>query len=118
MKTRYILLYAAAFLVLSALICGRILGMDQAGELPQYTTEINRLLVKLSENWEELPGAQLPEEDFDYTLIGSDGELIFATMTFNSDIKVYFLYWKFINIKLNFVIKTWKNPDECFNKRF
>jgi len=78
-KTRYILLYAAAFLVLSALICGRILGMDQAGELPQYTTEINRLLVKLSENWEELPGAQLPEEDFDYTLIGSDGELIFAT---------------------------------------
>lgn len=79
MKTRYILLYAAAFLVLSALICGRILGMDQAGELPQYTTEINRLLVKLSENWEELPGAQLPEEDFDYTLIGSDGELIFAT---------------------------------------
>ncbi|MBQ3856832.1 MAG: HAMP domain-containing histidine kinase [Ruminococcus sp.] len=79
MKTRYFLLYAAAFLVLSALICGRILGMDQAGELPQYTTEINRLLVKLSENWEELPGAQLPEEDFDYTLIGSDGELIFAT---------------------------------------
>ncbi|HBB19337.1 MAG TPA: sensor histidine kinase [Ruminococcus sp.] len=79
MKTRYILMYAAAFLVLSALICGRILGMDQAGELPQYTTEINRLLVKLSENWEELPGAQLPEEDFDYTLIGSDGELIFAT---------------------------------------
>ncbi len=79
MKTRYILLYAAAFLVLSALICGRILGMDQAGELPQYTTEINRLLVKLSENWEELPGTQLPEEDFDYTLIGSDGELIFAT---------------------------------------
>ncbi len=79
MKTRYILLYAAAFLVLSALICGRILGMDQAGELPQYTTEINRLLVKLSENWEELPGAQLPAEDFDYTLIGSDGELIFAT---------------------------------------
>ena len=82
MKTRIIVIYAIVFSLVSAAVCLFVLkGSD--GELPQYTTEINRLIVRLGDDWEKISAKSgelfTSDEDFDYAVIGSDGEVLCFT---------------------------------------
>ena len=82
MKTRIIIIYAVVFSLVSAAVCLFVLkGND--GELPQYTTEINRLIVRLGDDWEKVSAKSgellTSDEDFDYAVIGSDGGVLCFT---------------------------------------
>ena len=83
MKTRYIIIYAVFFMLMSAVICGRIYCGGHEAALPQHTTEINRLLISLADDWESVSaGNAVPEgylRDFDYAVTDKDGDLVFTT---------------------------------------
>ena len=82
MKRRFIVIYVVFFALMSAVICC-IAARGSSPPLPQYTTEINRLLTRLSDDWEtfsqqrDILGSS--SEDFDYAVINSDSELLFYT---------------------------------------
>ena len=82
MKTRIIVIYAIVFSLVSAAVCLFVLkGSD--GELPQYTTEINRLIVRLGDDWEKISAKSgelvTSDEDFDYAVVDSDGGVLCFT---------------------------------------
>lgn len=82
MKTRFFIIYAAFFLVISAAVCGTILCSAHHIALPQHTTEINRLLIRISDEWEHYKNTDRPPSiaaDFDYAVLDKDGTLLFAT---------------------------------------
>lgn len=74
-----IIIYAVFFLAISAAICLRTLQGEQNSLLPQHTTEINRLLIDLGQEWESIPeNSKAPienSEDFDYAVIDANGDL-------------------------------------------
>lgn len=89
MKRRFIVIYALFFSLMSWLICSYILKSGENKAMPQYTTEINRLLISIEENWEVISAenAVLTEssEKFDYAVIDSDSRLLFYTKEGISD---------------------------------
>lgn len=82
MKRRFIVIYAVFFTLMSAVICC-IAVRGNGSPLPQYTTEINRLLTRLSSDWDTFSQQRdtlgSSGEDFDYAVINADGELLFYT---------------------------------------
>ena len=102
MKLRFLILYMIIFSVLGAVICILIARGSRQDEAA-YPTEINRLVLRLSENWDsvvsaggkEKPDAKTGEKDnsvvrelmksvsqeelFDYAVIDKEGNLLFAS---------------------------------------
>ncbi|MCR5142952.1 MAG: HAMP domain-containing histidine kinase [Ruminococcus sp.] len=81
MKTRSIVIYAIVFAVLGAVICLTVLKGSGGGAVP-HTTEINRLLISLADDWESISagnGFDGGSTEFDYAVIDSDGDLLFVT---------------------------------------
>lgn len=76
MKTKSVLIFAAFFLLLSAGILAFLISGGSENELPQYTTEINRLLIRLENEWD---APSFPQEVFDYAVIDAEGGLIYAS---------------------------------------
>ncbi len=89
MKRRFIVIYSALFLLMSALICLYILDSGGNQTMPQYTTEINRLLINMEENWGSVSAEndKLVEssEEFDYAVIDKDSRLLCYTKEGISD---------------------------------
>ncbi|MBQ6180274.1 MAG: HAMP domain-containing histidine kinase [Ruminococcus sp.] len=83
MKRRFIVIYALFFSLLTCLICSYILNSDEKKVMPQYTTEINRLLISIEDDWENISAknAVLIEsnEEFDYSVIDNDSRLLCYT---------------------------------------
>ncbi|MCR4646695.1 MAG: HAMP domain-containing histidine kinase [Oscillospiraceae bacterium] len=79
MKTRFIVLYAVIFLLLSIAVTLHVLHGGKAQQMPQHTTEINRLLIRLADDWDSFTAQDAPSEAFDYAVIDRDGALLFAT---------------------------------------
>ena len=83
MKTRYIILYTLIFMLMSISICGMIYCGSHYEGLPQYTTEINRLLISLSDGWEDISSGEKTADGygvgFDYAVTDRSGGLIFAS---------------------------------------
>ena len=83
MKTRYFIIYITLFIALAASMCGYILCGGHYSGLPQYTTEINRLLISIGNDWKSISAGQtVPVSDaavFDYAVIDMSGKLLFAT---------------------------------------
>ena len=83
MKTRSIIIYTVFFMLMSALICGAVLRGDNYQSLPEYTTEINRLIISLADDWESISDDNSMmskyNEAFDYSVIDSEGSLLYAT---------------------------------------
>ncbi len=83
MKRRFIVIYIFFFAALSGIICSYIVRSGSGQIMPQYTTEINRLILNISERWDLLSSERkkLTEsgEEFDYAVIDLDGELICYT---------------------------------------
>lgn len=82
MKIRIIVIYAVLFLMMSAALCLTTLHMGQDSSLPQYTTEINRLLIRLGTEWEDI-------SENDSSLIESDEEFDYAVIDNNGGLKLY-----------------------------
>lgn len=83
MKTRYIVLYAFFFLLMSAGLLLNLLCREKDTTLPVYTIEINRLLIAVGEDWDGVSqrNGDITESDepFDYAVIDREGKLLFAT---------------------------------------
>ena len=82
MKTRAVIVYSVFFMLLSALLCLNMLNCGNKSTPPQYTTEINRLLIGLSDDWESIcagNGVNGHNEDFDYAVTDAKGKLLFST---------------------------------------
>ena len=92
MKLRFLIIYMIVFSVLGAVMCVLIAkGSEQ--EETAYPTEINRLVIYLSENWDRISGLgeegiplgreqveeDLSEGRFDYAVIDREGNLLCIT---------------------------------------
>ena len=68
---------------MSLFICLRISHSGTEEIMPKYTTEINRLLISIGEDWDEFSqeSGVLGEsgEQFDYAVISSEGDLLYYT---------------------------------------
>ena len=80
MKTRYLIIYILIFIVLGAFICYKIASGDGSGELIAETTEINRLIVRVQENWDEISSkdnAQIEKTGtVDYAVLDSESNVL------------------------------------------
>ena len=75
MKVRFLILYMVIFSALGAVICVMIAGGSKQDTV-SYPTEINRLVIRLSENLETTS-----DEPFDYAVIDQEGNLLYAKST-------------------------------------
>lgn len=73
MKVRFLILYMVIFSALGAVICVMIAGGSKQDTV-SYPTEINRLVLRLSENLETTS-----DEPFDYAVIDQEGNLLYAS---------------------------------------
>ena len=82
MKRRYVIIYIVFFSLMSAIMCMAVMRDDSAA-MPQYTTEINRLLISIGEDWEDISSREgvygSSGEKFDYAVTDNDGRLLFCT---------------------------------------
>lgn len=80
MKTRYLIIYILIFITLGAFICYKIASGDGSGELIAETTEINRLIVSVQENWDEISSknnAQIEKTGtIDYAVLDSESNVL------------------------------------------
>ena len=80
MKTRYLIIYILIFITLGAFICYKIANGDGSGELIAETTEINRLIVSVQENWDEISSknnAQIEKTGtVDYAVLDSESNVL------------------------------------------
>ena len=83
MKRRFIVIYALFFSLLSLLMCSYIFNSGEKKAMPQYTTEINRLLISIEEKWDDISAENAvladSSEKFDYAVIDNDSRLLFYT---------------------------------------
>ena len=79
MKTRILIIYMAVFAVLGVLVCIYI-ARGSRQEAPAYPTEINRLVIRLSEEWDSVESCRdqkiTADEPFEYAVIDTEGNLL------------------------------------------
>ena len=80
MKTRYLIIYILIFITLGAFICYKIASGDGSGELIAETTEINRLIVRVQENWDEISSKDNVQIEktgtVDYAVLDSESNVL------------------------------------------
>lgn len=80
MKTRYLIIYILIFITLGAFICYKIANGDGSGELIAETTEINRLIVSVQENWDEISSKDNVQIEktgtIDYAVLDSESNVL------------------------------------------
>ena len=80
MKLRYLIIYILIFAILGTVICIRIARGDGTGESQAKTTEINRLLISIEEDWNRvsIKDAELVEkvDGLDYSVIDSNSKVL------------------------------------------
>ena len=80
MKRRFVALYVIFFSLLSGFICFYIVRSGAKQIMPQYTTEINRLLIDIGNDWDSISAengrAVSSGEAFDYAVIDSESRLL------------------------------------------
>ena len=80
MKLRYLIIYILIFVILGTVICIRIARGDGTGESQAKTTEINRLLISIEEDWNRvsIKDAELVEkvDGLDYSVIDSNSKVL------------------------------------------
>lgn len=83
MKLRFLLIYIFALLAAGAAGCWIIVNGSLSDTIPVHTIDINRCIVRLEENWDDIKtfNDQLisKDEPFDYTVIDSDGNVLLYT---------------------------------------
>ena len=83
MKLRFLLIYLFILIAAGITGCYIILNGSLAEGIPVHTTGINRLLVRLGNEWNEVSSYNdrltVTGEDFDYCIIDNDGNVLLYT---------------------------------------
>ncbi|MCR4703768.1 MAG: HAMP domain-containing histidine kinase [Saccharofermentans sp.] len=83
MKLRFLLIYLFILIAAGITGCYIILNGSLAEDIPVHTTGINRLLVRLGNEWNEVSSYNdrltVTGEDFDYCIIDNDGNVLLYT---------------------------------------
>ncbi len=83
MKLRYLIIYILIFIILGAVICIKIANGDGSGELVAKTTEINRLLISVEKNWDDISTKNKEKTEtyngIDYSVINTDMKVLLKT---------------------------------------
>ena len=83
MKLRYLLLYIFVMLVAGVAGCYVIANGNLSDDIPTHTTDINRLIVSLEDNWDDVSAnsGRLVEsgESFDYSVLDTSGNVLLYT---------------------------------------
>lgn len=83
MKLRFFIIYCFVFIMFGAAVCGYILNFNKDNSQEAYTTEINRLLIYLEDNWDSIGKYDAfyeeSKEPFEYAVIDMDGRLVLYT---------------------------------------
>lgn len=83
MKLRFFLIYIAVLLAFGAAGCYVIAGGKLSSDIPVHTIEINRLIVRIEEDWDEISSRKdeliTSDESFDYSIIDTDGNVLVYT---------------------------------------
>lgn len=68
---------------MSAYICYSVYGCFNSGALPEHTIEINRLMISLADDWEDIGSRSKElvrsEKEFDYAVLDETGALLIYT---------------------------------------
>lgn len=83
MKFRFLLIYIIVLIAVGSAGCYVILNGSLSKEIPTHTTEINRCIIRLGEDWDSV-SARADEliscdEEFDYAVIDNDGNVLIYT---------------------------------------
>lgn len=83
MKFRFLLIYIIVLIAVGSAGCYVILNGSLSKEIPSHTTEINRCIIRLGDDW-DLVSAKSDElipsdEDFDYAVIDNDSNVLIYT---------------------------------------
>ena len=83
MKLRYFIIYCLFFALLGITICCLILKFNKENSQEAYTTEINRLLIYLENNWNSISINEAAYEEsiepFEYVVIDMDDRPVLYT---------------------------------------
>lgn len=80
MKIRFLVIYLLLFSLLGAAVCYYVAGESGNAQVASYTTQINRLIIRLGENWDNICQDKekriANSEVFEYAVIDCNGELL------------------------------------------
>ena len=83
MKLRFLIIYIVLLLGVGAFGCYKISSGYFTNEIPTHTTDINRCLVRLEKNWDDISGEKEKlidrDEEFDYAVLDNDSNLLIYT---------------------------------------
>lgn len=80
MKTRYLVIYILFFVAAAAVLLLTVFSTSY--EVPEHTAQINRLLIRLGDEWDSMQSGsppQISKQDFDYCVLDENGDMLFTT---------------------------------------
>ena len=83
MKFRFLLIYIIVLIAVGSAGCYVIMNGSLSKEIPTHTTEINRCIIRLGDDWDEVSSKSdeliTPDEEFDYAVIDNDSNVLIYT---------------------------------------
>lgn len=83
MKFRFLLIYIIVLIAVGSAGCYVIMNGSLSKEIPTHTTEINRCIIRLGDEWDlvSVKSDELitPDEEFDYAVIDNDSKVLIYT---------------------------------------
>ena len=83
MKFRFLLIYIFVLIAVGSAGCYVILNGSLSKEIPSHTTEINRCIIRLGDDWDAVSSRSdeliTPDEEFDYAVIDNDSNVLIYT---------------------------------------
>ena len=83
MKFRFLLIYIIVLIAVGSAGCYVIMNGSLSKEIPTHTTEINRCIIRLGDDWDLVSSKSdeliTPDEEFDYAVIDNDSNVLIYT---------------------------------------
>ncbi len=83
MKFRFLLIYIIVLIAVGSAGCYVIMNGSLSKEIPTHTTEINRCIIRLGDDWDKVSSRSdeliTPDEEFDYAVIDNDSNVLIYT---------------------------------------
>ena len=83
MKFRFLLIYIVVLIAVGSAGCYVIMNGSLSKEIPTHTTEINRCIIRLGDDWDLVSAKSdeliTPNEEFDYAVIDNDSNVLIYT---------------------------------------
>ncbi len=83
MKFRFLLIYIIVLIAVGSAGCYVIMNGSLSKEIPTHTTEINRCIIRLGDEWDwvSVKSDELitPDEEFDYAVLDNDSNVLIYT---------------------------------------